>query len=156
MFTLNLPRYSIKVINRNGRRYIFDFLRKKYVALTPEEWVRRHFVHYMTDFKNYPTGLLANEITLSLNGTTKRCDTVGYDKQLHPRLIIEYKAPHIEITQKVFSQISRYNLVLKVDYLIVSNGIQHFCCQMDYKNFGFTFLRDIPNYEEITSSELIR
>lgn len=149
MFTLNLPQYPIKVINRNGRRYIFDNLRKKYVALTPEEWVRQHFTHFMTDYKNYPSGLLANEVTLSLNGTTKRCDTVGYDRMMSPRLIIEYKAPHIEITQKVFEQISRYNLVLKVDYLIVSNGMQHFCCRMDYEKLSFTFLRQIPSYDEI-------
>ena len=122
MLSLNLPSYEIKIAERNGKNVIFDMLRKRYVALTPEEWVRQHFVHYLTDYKGYPKGLLANEIQLDLNGTKKRCDTVLYNKDLSAKLIVEYKAPHIEITQTVFDQITRYNMVLKVDYLIVSNG----------------------------------
>ncbi|MBP3566690.1 MAG: type I restriction enzyme HsdR N-terminal domain-containing protein [Paraprevotella sp.] len=149
MFALNLPQYPIKVTKRDGRHFIFDDLRRKFVALTPEEWVRQHFVHYLTEQKGYPTGLIANEIQLNLNGTTKRCDTVVYDKQAHPRVIIEYKAPHIEITQKVFNQISRYNMVLHVDYLIVSNGLQHYCCRMNYKENTYEFLQDIPDYQQI-------
>ena len=132
MFTLNLPQYPIKVIKRNGRTIIFDELRRKYVTLTPEEWVRQHFVHYLITFKKYPQGLIANEVSLTLNDTTKRCDTVVYDRQARPRIIVEYKAPHIEITQTVFDQITRYNMVLKVDYLIVSNGLNHYCCHIDY------------------------
>ena len=123
MLSLNLPSYEIKIAERNGKNVIFDILRKRYVALTPEEWVRHHFVHYLTDYKGYPKGLLANEIQLDLNGTKKRCDTVLYNKDLSAKLIVEYKAPHIEITQTVFDQITRYNMVLKVDYLIVSNGL---------------------------------
>ena len=138
MITLNLPQYPIKVTKRDGRTVVFDELRRKYVALTPEEWVRQHFVHY-----------LANEISLTLNGTAKRCDTVVYDRQARPRVIVEYKAPHIEITQKVFAQISRYNMVLRVDYLIVSNGLQHYCCRMDYETNSCKFLPDIPEYGEI-------
>ena len=102
MFALNLPQYAIKVTKRNDRDYIFDDLRNKYVALTPEEWVRQHFVHFLTEHKGYPTGLIANEIQVHLNGTSKRCDSVVYDHNMHPRVIIEYKAPHVEITQKVF------------------------------------------------------
>jgi len=89
---------------------------------------------------------MANEVLLHLNGTQKRCDTVLYRRDLSARMIVEYKAPHIEITQAVFDQITRYNMVLKVDYLIVSNGIQHYCCQIDYKNQRYTFLEDIPDY----------
>ena len=96
MFTLNLPQYPIKVIKRNGRTIIFDELRRKYVTLTPEEWVRQHFVHYLITFKKYPQGLIANEVSLTLNDTTKRCDTVVYDRQARPRIIVEYKAPHID------------------------------------------------------------
>ena len=114
MLSLNLPSYEIKIAERNGKNVIFDMLRKRYVALTPEEWVRQHFVHYLTDYKGYPKGLLANEIQLDLNGTKKRCDTVLYNKDLSAKLIVEYKAPHIEITQTVFDQITRYNMVLKV------------------------------------------
>ena len=149
MLSLNLPSYEAKIVQRNGKNVIFDTLRKRYVALTPEEWVRQHFVHFLTDYKGYPKGLLANEIQLNLNGTKKRCDTVLYDKNLSAKLIVEYKAPHVEITQAVFDQITRYNMVLKVDYLIVSNGIRHYCCRMDYERNGYTFLQDIPDYTSL-------
>ena len=149
MFALNLPQYAIKVTKRNGRDYIFDDLRRKYVALTPEEWVRQHFVHYPLDHKGYPAALMGNEIAITLNGMNRRCDTVVYDKALKPRMIIEYKAPTVKITKEVFAQISRYNLILKVDYLIVSNGLQHYCCKMDYTNNTFTFLHEIPEYDKI-------
>ena len=124
MLSLNLPSYEIKIAERNGKNVIFDMLRKRYVALTPEEWVRQHFVHYLTDYKGYPKGLLANEIQLDLNGT-------------------------IEITQTVFDQITRYNMVLKVDYLIVSNGLNHYCCHIDYNTKTYLFLPEIPHYSEL-------
>lgn len=146
MLALNLPSYPIKMQQRGGKKVIFDSLRKKFVALTPEEWVRQHFVHYLTDVKGYPTGLLANEVQLDLNGTRKRCDTVLYNKDLSARMIVEYKAPHVEITQAVFDQITRYNMVLKVEYLIVSNGLQHYCCRIDYTTMRYSFLPEIPDY----------
>lgn len=154
MFALNLPLYPIKVINRTGRKAVFDVLRKKHVALTPEEWVRQQFVHFLLNEKHYPAGLVANEVSLQINGTSKRCDTVVYNRQAQPCVIVEYKAPHIEITQKVFSQICRYNLALKVDYLIVSNGLQHYCCKMEYATQSYSFLRNIPCYEEIVPPTL--
>ena len=149
MLPLNLPSYPVKIQKRNGKNVIFDPLRQKYVALTPEEWVRQHFVHFLTDFKGYPKGLLANEIQLDLNGTKKRCDTVLFNRDLSARMIVEYKAPNIEITQAVFDQITRYNMVLKVEYLIVSNGIRHYCCRIDYDTMKYTFLPDIPAYTEL-------
>ena len=149
MLPLNLPSYPAKILKRNGKNMIFDPLRQKYVALTPEEWVRQHFVHLLTDFKGYPKGLLANEIQLDLNGTKKRCDTVLFNKDLSARMIVEYKAPNIEITQAVFDQITRYNMVLKVEYLIVSNGMRHYCCKIDYNTMQYTFLPDIPSYTEL-------
>ena len=103
----------------------------------------------LTDYKGYPKGLLANEIQLDLNGTKKRCDTVLYNKDLSAKLIVEYKAPHIEITQTVFDQITRYNMVLKVDYLIVSNGLNHYCCHIDYNTKTYLFLPEIPHYSEL-------
>lgn len=124
MLSLNLPSYEIKIAERNGKNVIFDMLRKRYVALTPEEWVRQHFVHYLTDYKGYPKGLLANEIQLDLNGTKKRCDTVLYNKDLSAKLIVEYKAPHIEITQTVFDQITRYGKALK-DEVIARIAAKH-------------------------------
>ena len=149
MLPLNLPSYSAKIQKRNGKNVIFDTRRKKFVALTPEEWVRQHFIHLLTDHKGYPKGLLANEIQLALNGTKKRCDTVLFNKDLSAKMIIEYKAPNIEITQAVFDQITRYNMVLKVEYLIVSNGINHYCCRIDYSTMKYTFLPEIPDFKDL-------
>ena len=149
MLSLNLPPYATKVAVRNGKNTIWDIIRRKYVALTPEEWVRQHFVHFLVEHKGYPASLLANEVALTLNGTSRRCDTVLYDRTLSPRMIIEYKAPHIPITQKVFDQICRYNLVFRVDYLIASNGLSHYCCRMDYAHQSYQFLTDVPEYGEL-------
>ena len=147
--TLNLPPYEAKIQQSNGKDQIFDDLRRCYVALTPEEWVRQHFVHMLIEHKGYPATLTANEVAISLNGMNRRCDTVVYDKGLKPRAIIEYKAPSVKIDGKVFAQITRYNLVLRVDYLIVSNGLHHYCCKMDYDNNSYTFLNEIPAYTDI-------
>ncbi len=149
MFRLNLPTYEIKIAQLGNKQVIFDFLRRKYVALTPEEWVRQHFVHYLVEHKGYPAGLMGNEIELSVGEKRLRCDTVLYNKVAAPQMIIEYKAPHIKIQQKTFNQISAYNLLLKVDYLIVSNGMQHICCKMDYANQKYYFLEDIPDYQNL-------
>ena len=146
---INLPPYEIKLREKDGRRQIFDFLRRRYVALTPEEWVRQHFVHFLIEQKGYPKGLMANEVELRVGDKKLRCDSLLYDKVLHPQMIIEYKAPHIELTQRVFDQITVYNFLLHVDYLIVSNGLQHVCCRMDYEKNSWEFLKEIPNYEVI-------
>ena len=149
MFRLNLPQYGIKIGEKDGKRTIFDFLRRKYVALTPEEWVRQHFTHYLVEHTGYPKGLMGNEVELHIGEKRLRCDTVLYNKEGQPRMIIEYKAPTIQIQQKTFDQISAYNLLLHVDYLIVSNGLQHYCCKMDYENQKYLFLQDIPDYENL-------
>ena len=146
---INLPPYEIKLREQNGRRQIFDFLRRRYVSLTPEEWVRQHFVHFLIEQKGYPKGLLANEVEQKIGDKKLRCDTLLYNKELRPRMIIEYKDPEIAITQRVFNQITVYNFLLHVDYLIVSNGRQHYCCRMDYEKREYTFLQDIPHYTEL-------
>ncbi|MBC8617984.1 type I restriction enzyme HsdR N-terminal domain-containing protein [Parabacteroides faecis] len=146
MLSLNLPTFAAKVKEKDGKHIIFDPVRRKFVALTPEEWVRQHFVNYLITNKGYPKELLANEVPLKLNGTSKRCDTVAYNRFLTPLMIVEYKAPHIEITSSVFDQIVRYNMVLHVRYLAVSNGISHFCCKIDYENLTYSFLEGIPEY----------
>ncbi len=146
---LNLPSYPYKIRTEQGKKLIFDILRKKYVALTPEEWVRQHFVHLLVEHKGYPAGLLANEVQICLNGVKKRCDTVLYDRSLKARMIVEYKAPSVEITQAVFNQITRYNMVLHVDYLIVTNGISHYCCRIDYAGNSYAFLPHIPDFSEL-------
>ena len=149
MQELNLPRYEISV-KRNGERLtIFDFLRRRHVALTPEEWVRQHFVHFLVEHKGYPKGLLANEVELSVGEKNLRCDSILYDRDLHPRMIMEYKAPSVAVTQKVFQQIATYNLLLHVDYLVVSNGLTHYCVKMDYDNQKYLFLDDIPDYKNL-------
>ena len=149
MYRLNLPPYPIKVTDRDKKQYIFDILRRKYIVLTPEEWVRQHFVHYLIEHKGYPQGLMGNEIELHIGDKKLRCDTILYNKEAAPRMIIEYKAPTIKLQQKTFDQISAYNLLLKVDYLIVSNGLQHYCCKMDYINQKYDFLEDIPDYQNL-------
>ena len=149
MMQLNLPPYQIRVREENGRKQIFDVLRRKYVALTPEEWVRQHFIHYLIEHKSYPASLLANEVPLQVGEKKVRADSVLYDNHLRPRMIIEYKAPTIPLTQKVFEQISVYNLLLHVDYLIVSNGLETYICKMDYANQTYAFLDTIPDYQNI-------
>ncbi len=150
MQQLNLPPFNIKVAEREGQTTIYDFLRHRYIRLTPEEWVRQHFTHFLVEHKGYPTALLANEVTIDVNGVARRCDSVLYKAAGGmPRMIIEYKAPHIHITQSVFQQIYSYNSVLRADYLIVSNGINHYCCHVDYDNMHVDFLKDIPNYIEL-------
>ena len=149
MLTLNLPGFEPKVTEKDGKRTIFDPVRRKYVALTPEEWVRQHFVNYLISFKNYPKELLDNEVLVKLNGMSKRCDTVAYNRFLAPLVIVEYKAPTVSITNAVFDQIARYNMVLHVEYLIVSNGLNHYCCKIDYNNQTYVFLNGIPGYDEL-------
>lgn len=148
MLPLNLPYFSPK-IKKADRLYIWDRIRNKYVALTPEEWVRQHFVNYLIEDKHFPVTLMANEIQIDLNGLKKRCDSVVYNNRLLPLVIIEYKAPDIKITQAVFDQIVRYNMVLKVQYLIVSNGLEHYCCFIDYDTMKIRYLENIPDYTDI-------
>lgn len=134
----------------DGVRRVYDALRRKFVALTPEEWVRQHFVAYMTGELGYPAALMGNEVGITLNGTSRRCDTVLFSRNgLAPLMIVEYKAPHIEITQRVFDQIVRYNMVLHARWLVVSNGMRHFCCEIDYEKRGVRFLPNVPRYEEL-------
>jgi len=149
MNQLNLPPFEVRMREQDGRREIFDFLRRRYVALTPEEWVRQHFVHFLVEHKGYAKGLLANELELRVGEKRLRCDTVLYSPSLQPVMIIEYKAPHVAVTQRVFNQITAYNMLLHVDYLIVSNGMQHYCCHIDYGSGSYEFLRDIPQYGDL-------
>ena len=149
MQSLNLPPYKAKVSKKNGKMYIYDPLRRKDVALTPEEWVRQHFVNFLVTVKSYPLERIANEVCIDVNSTSKRCDTVIYDNYLSPLVIVEYKAPEVAITGDVFEQISRYNSTLRVPYLIVSNGLTHYCCYMDYQAMKCNFISDIPAYHDI-------
>jgi predicted type IV restriction endonuclease len=153
MQALNLPTFPVKVIEKEKKRLIFDFIRNKYVALTPEEWVRQHFVNYLITDLSYPKELIANEMWIKLNNTSKRCDTIVYNRFLEPLVIIEYKAPYIKITDSVFEQIVHYNVALHVKYLIVSNGMTHYCCKINYKDLTYNFLKEIPSYSTLNNSE---
>lgn len=149
MKELNLPSYDVKIKGTREKPEIFDFLRRRYVALTPEEWVRQHFTHWLVDHKGYPKGLLGNEVALQCGDKTVRCDSIVYGNDQRPLMICEYKAPSVPISQHVFSQISAYNLLLHVDYLVVSNGLQHYCLRMDYEHQTYQFLTNIPLYTEL-------
>jgi hypothetical protein len=149
MTALNLPSYNFTFKSSENKRLIFDQLRKKYVVLTPEEWVRQHFVQYLLSEKKYPTSLVAIEKELRMNNLKKRTDILIFNKQGDPQIIVECKAPSVPITQATFDQIARYNLKLHASFLIVTNGLQHFYCQMDYKNQKYIFLKDIPNYDTL-------
>jgi len=149
MQPLNLPDYSKQLRVDFEKKIIFDSIRKKMLKLTPEEWVRQNFLCFMKTEKQYPAGLIAIEMGLTLNELTRRCDIVAYDNLGRARLIVECKAPHIKISQKTFTQIATYNLKLKVDFLIVTNGLNHFCCQVNYTDNTYQFLENIPSYPEI-------
>ncbi|MBD5175020.1 MAG: type I restriction enzyme HsdR N-terminal domain-containing protein [Bacteroidales bacterium] len=148
---LNLPAFGARVRpdadSVRGGLEIYDALRRKWVALTPEEWVRQNFVNFLVTERGYPAALMANEVEIKLNGLSRRCDTVVYDTRLQPRVVVEYKAPSVAITQKVFDQIARYNIVVNAGVLIVSNGLRHYCCRFDGE--GYRFLCDVPPYAQL-------
>lgn len=150
MIPLNLPSFPIKTVSANDHPEVYDPLRRRFVRLTPEEWVRQHFVNFLVSHRHYPAALMANEVTLHVGQATRRCDSVLYQScGARPRLIVEYKAPHIKITQAAFCQICAYNSVLRADYLIVSNGLTHFCCRVDHDDSRIDYLSDIPYYEDL-------
>ena len=128
---------------------VFDFLRKRFVALTPEEWVRQQFTHFLVEHKGYPAMFIGNEITLSVGRLSRRCDSVVFNKSTEPVMIIEYKAPTVKITQKVFEQICSYNIALHAPHLTVSNGLQSYSCRIDKEANTYEFLKDIPAYGEL-------
>ncbi len=147
---LNLPEYKFKTrINNTGKYEIFDVFRKKYIVLTPEEWVRQNFMQYLNEQKEYPKMLMSVEKGIKVNTLHKRFDAVIYNRMGKPIMLIEFKSPNVKLTQKVMEQISRYNLNLNVNYLIISNGLTHYCCHLDPKTKTFQFLNEIPMYNEL-------
>lgn len=149
MVKLNLPNYSFKIKNRENKLYIFDIIRKKNVVLTPEEWVRQHFIHYLIEEKNYPKSLISVEKQLKVNNMIKRTDILVFNNLGFPNIIVECKASSISISQNTFDQIAKYNLKLQANYLIVTNGLQHFYCNMDHEKMQYNFLKTIPSYSKI-------
>ena len=146
MVLLNLPKAELKIKSSENTLYIFDIIRKKYVVLTPEEWVRQHVVHYLINSKGYPKSLIAVEKQLTINTLKKRFDILVFNTQGLPDLIIECKSPSINISQDTFDQIARYNLKLNAKRLMVTNGLQHYFCKLDPLNKQYIFLKDLPVY----------
>jgi len=143
---LNFPTYSFRFKNSENKPSIFDQIRKKFIILTPEEWVRQHCINFLILEKNYPKSLINVEKELLINGRKKRYDIVVYSPDGSIHILIECKAPKVPITQKTFDQIAQYNLKLNADLLMVTNGIHHYYCKMDFKEERYQFLRDIPEY----------
>lgn len=146
MQQLDFPHYNFRFKNSENKTAIFDEVRKKFIILTPEEWVRQHVVQYLLQEKKYPKSLINVEKLLKINGLTKRYDVVVFNKDGSIFILVECKAPEIKITQNTFDQIARYNMTLDARYLMVTNGLNHYFCQMDYENEKYQFLKELPDY----------
>ncbi len=147
MIKLNLPTYNFRFQKTENNLKIFDPIRKKFVVLQPEEWVRQHWIQYLIAEKKYPASLLQIEKSVNTKILKQRSDIIGYDTIGKPILIVECKAPEVKITQEVFEQIARYNMTLKVPYLVVSNGLKHFCCKINYEKKDYIFLKEVPIFQ---------
>lgn len=153
MSALSFPKYDFKVKRLKSKLTIFDRTRRKFVVLTPEEWVRQHLIEFLVNEKGYPRALIALEYALTYNGLQKRCDVLVFSSDTRPLLIAECKASTVAISQDVFDQIARYNFVLNVPYLLVTNGLNHYSCVADASESGFSFLREIPDYTFISQAQ---
>jgi type I site-specific restriction endonuclease len=149
MQKLNLPAAQLRYRQVNDKPQVFDEVRKKYVALTPEEWVRQHFIHYLIKHLNYAPGLTVVEMLVKVNGLSQRADIVLYNRQGLPIIIVECKAPEVPVTRAVFNQAARYNTRLNVKYLIVTNGLQHYCARLLDEEGNYELLKEIPRADEL-------
>lgn len=149
MDELNLPTFDVRIKEENKKNFIWDAFRRKYLVLTPEEWVRQHFIHFLVNDLSYPGGRMMIEKEIKYNDLKRRPDLVVYDENRKAILLAEFKAPDVEITEDVFFQIAMYNKKLQVPYLILSNGIDHYCARIDSKEGRLTYLKDVPNYNKL-------
>jgi hypothetical protein len=149
MQNLKLPSYSFRIEEKNGKQLIFDELRRKWLTLTPEEWVRQHFVRFLEKEKLFPKSLMALEKKVMINGLSQRFDLLVYDRKGNPLLIAEFKSPDVQIDQNTFDQASRYNSVLHAPYFLISNGMVHFVCKLEFSNRTTRYLLEIPAFEEL-------
>ncbi len=149
MQALNLPTFKFSIKEIDGKKMIFDTIRKKMVALTPEEWVRQNFLSYLIECKDFPASLIAVETKVNINGLAQRADIVSFNKQRKPVFVVECKAPHIKITNQVFDQVARYNIRLKTRLICVTNGINHYCALLNQDGRQYNFLEDIPSYKQL-------
>jgi hypothetical protein len=150
---LNFPSFDFKIKEDSERRLIWDVVRRKYVVLQPEEWVRQHMIHYLHMNLEYPLGLLSVEKQLEYHGKKWRSDLVAYSKTGRPGMLVECKAPDVPLSEQTFAQAARYNLVYNVPYLLITNGVKHFCCKVDLEKKSYSFLKGIPSFKEINACE---
>lgn len=146
MQELNFPTYSFRFKNSENKLFIFDIVRKKFVFFTPEEWVRQHTIHYLIIDKKIPISLINVEKNIKINGLIKRYDVVVYQSNGKINLLVECKASSVEINQNVFDQIARYNMVLEAQYLMITNGLQHYYCKIDFDAKTYVFLKELPKF----------
>ena len=146
MQELNLPKINIKSKLVNNSTQVFDIIRRKYFILTPEEWVRQHVIHYLIFHKKYPKGLMQVEKLIKYNNLNTRADIVVFDTNSNPFILVECKAPSVAINKNAFDQIAKYNFNLKANFLFVTNGINHYCCKINYNDGSVEYLQEIPNY----------
>ena len=146
MQALQFPEYTFRFKSMENRLYIFDIIRKKFILLLPEEWVRQHAIHYLVFTKGYPKSLINVEKKINLNGVTKRYDIAVFNSDGSIRILVECKAPEIQIDQDTFDQIARYNMCLDASLLWVTNGLLHLYCILDKKHEKYSFLKEIPDF----------
>ncbi|MEZ4854504.1 type I restriction enzyme HsdR N-terminal domain-containing protein [Flavobacterium sp.] len=147
MEKLNFPVYNFRFKNSENKTYIFDIIRKKFLLLTPEEWVRQHTLFFLINELNYPISLINVEKLVNVNGIKKRYDIVVFNSNGSISVLVECKAPEVTINQKTFDQIAQYNLILKAKNLMVTNGLNHYFCQMDFENEKYVFLKNLPEFK---------
>jgi type I site-specific restriction endonuclease len=152
---LNLPPFEFNIRNEGQSSQIFDTVRRKFVALTPEEWVRQHFIHYLKKEKGFPYSLMAVEKQLRVNNLSRRADIVLHGKDGKPLMAVECKAPSVKISQEVFDQAARYNISLNVPFFVLTNGMDHFCCASDEAGRKYIFLEEIPSFNDIRNKHFI-
>jgi len=145
MPVLNLPSFTFRTKTDQQKVYIFDSFRKKYILLTPEEWVRQNVLEYLVQYKNYPKSWIAVEKEININGLKRRYDALIFDKNQNVNLLVEFKAPNIKINEAAFNQIANYNYLLKAPYLLISNGMEHYFAKVNLKEKKYSFLKEIPN-----------
>ncbi len=153
MTELNLPPCELQVRDEEGKTYVFDVLRRRFVRLSPEEWVRQHFIHYLLGDCSYPKALMANEQFLKVEELKRRSDTVVYDRQLKALMLLEYKAPTVKLGQTVIEQVLLYNRTLRVPCIVISNGLEHYAYRLNYSDLSYEALDSIPTYEELLAMQ---
>lgn len=152
MESLNLPTYFFRIKEENGKKYIFDEIRRRFVRLTSEEWIRQHMVSFLVKMKHYPLALISIEKGFENNRRKQRFDLLVFDRKGEPLMIVECKAPEVEINQQVFDQTGRYNNMYKAPFMLITNGLKHYCCQINKVNRQYRFLHDIPDFSDISNT----